>query len=179
MAKSRMASSIAKSPCEIRLATPDDLPGVAALAQVCFPQDNGTAELTELWHRSGMAAYPKTQYFVAVREGCIIGYCSWSFIGGFHSGVIELEQLGVHPDHRNQGVATVMMKEGLTAVRAFLREKTGRELHAIKVDTATDNTAQAMYRRVLGTEVEATLKDFLFGNDEVIMLKRFSIGDKE
>ncbi|MDO8559561.1 MAG: GNAT family N-acetyltransferase [bacterium] len=157
----------------VRPATPNDLPGIVAVAQVCFPQDNGTAALTEAWHRGGMTAYPKTQYFVALRDGRIIGYSSWSFIGGFQAGVVELEQLGVHPDHRNQGVATAMMEQGFAAVQTFVREQVGRELHAIKVDTASDNVAQRAYRKVLGAEVEATLKDFLFGNAEVIMIKRF------
>lgn len=157
----------------IRPATLDDLPAIVGVAQACFPQDYGTQALAEAWHRGGLQAYPKTRYFVAESDGRVVGYASWTFIGGFQSGVMELEQLGVHPDVQRQGIGTALIQQSLPLVRAWLRREVGRELHAIKVDTATDNDAQRLYRKTLGVEVEATLKDFLYGNDEVIMLRRF------
>lgn len=139
----------------------------------CFPQDYRTRELAEAWHRGGLSAYPKTQYFVAERDGRVVGYASWTFIGGFQAGVVELEQLGVHAEHQSQGIGTALIQQSLLLVQSWLQQNAGRKLHAVKVDTATDNDAQRLYRNVLGAEVEATLKDFLYGNDEVIMLKRF------
>lgn len=157
----------------IRPASSDDLFAIVTVAMACFPQDNRTRTLTEDWHRGGLSAFPKTQYFVAEREGAIVGYASWCFIGGFHAGVVELEQLGVHADHQGQGVGTAIIQQSLAHVQSWLQQHVGRSLHAIKVDTATSNEAQRLYRKVLGAEVEATLKNFLFGNDEVIMIKRF------
>lgn len=157
----------------VRPAAPSDLTSIVKVAMACFPQDNRTRELTEAWHRGGLAAYPKTQYFVVERDGHIMGYASWSFIGGFQAGVVELEQLGVHADHQGKGIGTALIEQSLAHVQAWLQQNIGRKLHAIKVDTETNNAAQRLYRKVLGAEVEATLKDFLFGNDEVIMLKRF------
>lgn len=158
----------------VRPATLDDLAAMVAVAMACFPQDNQTRELTEAWHHGGLSAFPKTQYFVAEREGAIVGYASWSFIGGFQAGVVELEQLGVRADHQGQGIGTALIQKSLVQVQAWLKQNVGRTLHAIKVDTATSNEAQRLYRKALGVEVEATLKDFLFGNDEVIMMRRFS-----
>ncbi len=157
----------------VRPATLSDLASIVKVAMACFPQDNGTAALAEAWHRGGMAAFPKVQYFVAERDGQIVGYASWSFIGGFQAGVVELEQVGVLPEARGLGVASTLITESLTAVRSWLKEHVGRDLHAVKVDTSAENIAQRVYRKVLGAEVEAVLKNFLFGNDEVIMIKRF------
>lgn len=161
------------SSCTVRPATIDDLVAIVAVAQACFSQDYRTRELAEAWHRGGLSALPKTQYFVAERDGQVVGYASWTFIGGFQAGVVELEQLGVHGNHQRQGIGTALIQQSLLLVQAWLRREVGRELHAIKVDTATSNDAQRLYRTTLGVEVEATLKDFLYGSDEVIMLKRF------
>lgn len=162
---------------KVHSATLDDLSAIIDVAMACFPQDYRTRELAEAWHRAGLAAHPKMQYFVAVKDTSIVGYCSWTFIGGFQAGVVELEQIGVLPEARGQGVASSLITQSLAAVRAWLQERVGRDLHAIKVDTAMDNEAQQVYRKVLGAEVEATLKDFLYGNDEVIMLRRFAERD--
>lgn len=158
----------------VRPATLADLPAIVEVAIACFPDDNRTRELAESWHRAGLQASPKTQYFLAVTGERIVSYISWTFIGGFQAGVVELEQIGVLPEARGQGVASTLITQSLAAVRVWLKEHVGRDLHAVKVDTATTNIAQRVYRKVLGAEVEATLKDFLFGNDEVIMLRRFS-----
>lgn len=167
-------ANVVKSSCNVRSATIDDLDSIVATAMACFPQDYGTPKLAEAWHRGAMSANPKTQYFVAETDGNITGYISWSFIGGFQSGVIELEQLGVRPENRGKGVGTALVTQSLPIIQAWLQKAVGRKLHAIKVDTATSNDAQQLYRKILGAEVEATLKDFLYGNDEVIMIKRFS-----
>lgn len=158
----------------IRSATVNNVPAVVQVAMLCFPQDYGTPKLAEAWHRGGVSAFPKTQYFVAEVDSQIAGYISWSFIGGFQSGVIELEQLGVSPEHRGKGIGTALITQSLPIIQAWLQQEVGQKLHAIKVDTATGNDAQQLYRKTLGVEVEATLKDFLHGNDEVIMIKRFS-----
>ncbi len=163
----------------VRPATLDDLPAIVVVAMACFPQDYGEKKWAEVWHRGGLSAYPKTQYFVVERDGKVVGYASWSFIGGFQAGVVELEQLGVHDDHQGQGIGTALIQQSLPLVQAWLLENVGRKLHAIKVDTETSNEAQRLYRKVLGAEVEATLKDFLFGNDEVIMIRRFPPENQE
>lgn len=157
----------------VRSATRQDLASIVTVATACFPQDNRTHELTEAWHRGGLSAFPKTQYFVAERDGQVVGYVSWAFVGGFQAGVVELEQLGVGVEHQGQGIGTALVQQSLSAVQSWLQQNVGRKLHAVKVDTATSNEAQRLYRKVLGAEVEATLKDFLFGNNEVIMIKRF------
>ena len=162
-----------KSLCNVRPATMDDLGGIIVVAMACFPQDYGERKWAETWHRGGVSAFPKTQYFVAEADGQVAGYISWSFIGGFQSGVIELEQLGVLLERRGKGIGTALVTESLSLTQAWLQKEVGRKLHAIKVDTATSNDAQQLYRKTLGVEVEATLKDFLHGNDEVIMIKRF------
>jgi ribosomal protein S18 acetylase RimI-like enzyme len=130
--------------------------------------------LAEDWHKAGLAAYPKTLYFVAVNEqDSIGGYISWSFIGGWQSGVIELEQIGVEPDSRGQGVGKILITQSLGEVRKFLRATAGRDVRIIKVDTAATNQAQELYRKTLGAEIEFTIKNYLHNEDEVIMLKRF------
>ncbi|MDD5110764.1 MAG: GNAT family N-acetyltransferase [Patescibacteria group bacterium] len=158
----------------IRAVSSRDLSAIVQVAMACFPQDYGERKWAEAWHRGALSANPKTQYFVAETDGNIAGYISWSFIGGFQAGVIELEQLGVSPDFQGQGIGTKLINESLPQVQAWLKKNIGRELHAVKVDTATSNEAQRLYRKTLGAEVEATLKDFLYGNDEVIMIRRFN-----
>jgi len=68
---------------------------------------------------------------------------------------------------------TKLLTATLERMRGFVRERAGRDLHIVKVDTGGNNAAQHLYQRTLGAEVEATLKDFLYGEDEVIMLKRY------
>ena len=161
-------------PCTIRPATVDDLEAITSIALACFPHDYGARELAAEWHRAGLNAFPKTQYFVAVaHEGAVLGFVSWSCIGGFQSGVLEVEQLGVDPTAQGQGVGTKLLTATLERMRGFVRERAGRDLHIVKVDTGGNNAAQHLYQRTLGAEVEATLKDFHYGEDEVIMLKRY------
>lgn len=159
---------------KIRAVTIEDIETIATIALACFPNDYGSLALAEKWHRAAFTSYPKTQYFVATNEADqAVGYISWSFIGGWQSGTVELEQLGVHPDSQGQGVGKALIIETLPLVKDFLKKEIGRDLHIIKVDTATNNRAQDLYRKTLGAEVEAVFKNYLYGEDEVIMFKRF------
>ena len=160
----------------VHRASLDALADIVKIALACFPKDYGRDDLAEVWHASGLSAYPKTQYFVTVAPGgLIVGFASWSFIGGWQSGVVELEQLGVHPDWQGQGIGSTLINASLKEVKEFLKKTAKRDIRLIKVDTATSNRAQELYRKTLGAEVETVFKNFLYGEDEAIMFKRFDV----
>lgn len=124
------------------------------------------------WISCNFRAFPRMQYFVAKEEEEIIGYILWVEKGGFReAAVLELEQIAVAPNCRSRGVGTKLIEESLKVMRTTLKKRNSK-LKLIEVTTGTDNRAQKLYKKTLGAETEAILKD-LFRGDEVIMFARF------
>lgn len=144
-----------------------DVDGAARVHGLAFPRQSDSRS----WIECNFRAYPRMQYFVAEAAGRIVGYIHWTQKSGFRSEVVlELEQLAVDPTCQGQGVGRQLIVRSLPQVRAQLRER-GASLKHVMVTTRTDNHAQELYRRTLGVEVEAILRD-VYSGDEVLMIAR-------
>lgn len=151
----------------IRAATEKDLRAVAAVHAAAFPR-----QLDSLaWIECNFKAYPRTAYFVAEKDGELIGFIEWIQKSGFRKeAVLELEQLAVQPRFQGQGIGTALIKDSLAQMDRLLKKRNAR-LKSIMVTTRTDNQAQELYRKVLRAEPQAVIKD-LYSADEVILLAR-------
>lgn len=124
------------------------------------------------WTVCNFNSHPRMQYFIAVEDNDILGFILWMEKGGFRkNSVWELEQIAVRKIHQGKGVGKFLINESLNEIKKHLDER-GSKLKLIEVTTSTENDAQHIYRKHLGAEIEATIKDF-FRGDEVIMIKRF------
>jgi ribosomal protein S18 acetylase RimI-like enzyme len=111
------------------------------------------------------------QFFVAEHEGLLVGYIHWTQKSGFRLAVIlELEQMAVHPDFQRCGIGERLIAESLVLVRAQLADR-GAVLKHVIVTTRSDNHSQRLYRKTLGVEIEAVIRD-LYSADEVFMVRR-------
>jgi ribosomal protein S18 acetylase RimI-like enzyme len=151
----------------VRAAAKTDIPAVTAMHAVAFPR-----QLDSLaWIECNFKAYPRIAYFVAEKDGELIGFIEWIQKSGFRKeAVLELEQLAVQPGFQGQGIGTALIKDSLAQMDRLLKKRNAR-LKSIMVTTRTDNQAQELYRKVLRAEPQAIIKD-LYSADEVILLAR-------
>ena len=145
----------------------DDVHAAAAIHEVSFPRQT----LSQDWISANFNAFPKVIPFVAQVDDQIIGYIFWTQKSGFRSEVVlELEQMAVHPDHRGQGIGQKLIEDSVPQVKSYLTTQNSI-LKYVVVTTRADNDAQALYRKTLGAEVEAVIKN-LYSADEVFMVAR-------
>jgi ribosomal protein S18 acetylase RimI-like enzyme len=155
------------SPMIVRKMSPTDVEGVAAVHKVAFTRQTMSRE----WIQANFSAYPRMQFFVAEHEGLLVGYIHWTQKSGFRLAVIlELEQMAVHPDFQRCGIGARLIAESLVLVRAQLADR-GAVLKHVIVTTRSDNHSQRLYRKTLGVEIEAVIRD-LYSADEVFMVRR-------
>lgn len=144
---------------------------VAEIASQCF---KGLKDIKKArkWISCNFKAYPRMKYFVARKDKEILGYILWMEKGGFRKeAVLELEQIAVSPKYQGKGIGAKLIKESLIEIKKDLKKRNSK-LKLIEVTTGTENQAQKLYKKTLGAEPEAVLKNIFRGN-EVIMLKRF------
>lgn len=112
----------------IRRAEERDLDAIAAINSSVFLGDRdrlaGAREWVACWHR----AFPLYQYFVIESEETVVGYAGWQLHGGFHRAepVIELDQIGIHPDHQSKGLAPQLTQHCMRELAAWLKTKNDR-----------------------------------------------------
>ena len=117
------------------------------------------------------AIYPITNFISSLLCKQVIGYIQWSHKSGFRQeAVIELEQIAVLKIKQHQGIGTKLIQESLTDVKNFLKDNNS-VLKSILIFTRSDNHAQALYKKALGAQVIATIKE-LYSADEVLMLAK-------
>ena len=144
-----------------------ELKQVAAVHTQAFPRQQRSKE----WLSCTLKAFPRTLCFVIEQDDQIQGYIIWAQKSGFRPEVaLELEQIAIDPKQQNQGLGQQLILDSLSQVKDYLASSGARVKH-ILVSTRADNHAQAIYRKVLGAEVEATL-NHLFSADEVYMVAR-------
>lgn len=123
------------------------------------------------WLDCTLKAFPRMLSFVATEENVIEGYIIWAQKSGFRpETVLELDQIAVKHAKQRQGVGKALIEDSLPLVRLQLAAQESKLKHAI-VTTRADNHAQALYRKTLGAEVEATITN-LYSADEVVMIAR-------
>jgi ribosomal protein S18 acetylase RimI-like enzyme len=145
-----------------------DIEDTAQVHEAVFPRQL----LSKEWIACNVQAYPRMFYFIAENDnGQIVGFIHWTQKSGFRQHVIlELEQIGVCQDCRGRGLGSRLISETLAHVQATLELRQASIKH-VMVTTRADNSAQRLYRKVLGAEIEATLTD-LYSADEVVMIAR-------
>jgi ribosomal protein S18 acetylase RimI-like enzyme len=157
----------AASTLVVRAGTETDIPAMAGVHAAAFPRQLDSTS----WIECNFRAYPRIAYFVAERDGAVIGFIEWIQKSGFRKEVVlELEQLAVQPRFQGQGIGTALITESIAQMDRMLKKRNAR-IKNILVTTRTDNPAQALYRRVLQAEPQAVIKD-LYSADEVILLVR-------
>ncbi|WP_287008170.1 GNAT family N-acetyltransferase [Legionella sp.] len=144
----------------------EDIKEVAKLHSQAFLRQKNSID----WVRCNFAAFPRIMLFVARDEkDQIVGYIQWIQKSGFRNeSVIELEQIAVLQNKRGKGIGALLIRESVNAIKNYLNDSSSK-LKAILVSTRTDNSAQALYKKVLGAEQVAVIKD-LYSHDEVIMI---------
>jgi ribosomal protein S18 acetylase RimI-like enzyme len=158
-------------PWIVREMTEADIAAAAGIHKAVFNRQLDSVA----WVTCNFRAYPRVLYFVAELNGAVIGFVEWIQKSGFRKEVVlELEQLGIIPDYQGQGVGTALIKKSLGQVSRILKKR-GACIKNIVVTTRTDNHAQRLYRKVLGAEPQAVIKD-LYSADEVIMVARNTKG---
>jgi len=151
----------------VRTLTESDLSDVAEVHARAFPRQGHSRS----WIESNARGYPRMRYFVATKDNRICGYILWAEKSGFRDEVVlELEQIGVLPSHQGRGIGKALILNSLPEVANQLSER-GARLKAVVVTTRADNSAQGLYRKTLGAQVEAVIPN-LYSADEVIMIAR-------
>lgn len=145
----------------------DDLPEVAKIHHEAFPRQLDS----DTWTKGMYASRPVSLGFVAASDQ-IDGFIFWRQISGIRQrAVIELDQLAVGKQARDQGIGRMLVRESFGIVQDVIKER-GAELGAIIVKTGQSNHAQELYQSELGVEPIATI-DGLFTQPEVILVKTF------
>ena len=146
----------------------EDIDAVARIHSQQFPRQRDSLG----WVSSNFAAFPRIMMYVARDEkDKVIGYVQWIHKSGFRKeSVIELEQIAVMKKEQGMGIGSKLIDYSLGSIKGFL-DDTGSTLKAILVSTRTDNEAQNLYRKSLGAEPVAVIKD-LYSHDELIMIAR-------
>lgn len=158
-------------PILIEKARKKHIPQIARINELSFGAHRWNPRLSKKWIHANFKAAPRTQYFVAREGKQVRGFVMWLEKGGFRKeSVWELEQIAVDPNYRRKGIGTRLIKESLPHIQSQLKEQ-GRALKSIEVTTGTGNEAQRLYKRTLGAEPEAVVRD-LFRGDEAIMFAR-------
>lgn len=150
----------------IRRAKPQDLSAIATVYETCFPGERDH----ELWIRSTFLSFPRAVYYVAEKDRCVAGYILWCAKNGFRQNtIVELEQVGVHPDSARQGLGRELIENSFTLLREHLATL-GYEIGAVLVTTSEGHFAEGLYESALGVKRAAVIEDYGSGN-EVILFK--------
>lgn len=155
------------SPALVKPFTQADVASVARVHQHTFPRQRDSLA----WVECNARAFPRVQYYVAERDGQVVGIIQWMQRSGFREQVVlELEQLGVDPAVQGLGIAKALIRDSLPLVRKQIGER-GATLKHVMVSTRADNQARRLYESVLGAREVATVRD-LYSADEVLLVAR-------
>lgn len=148
-----------------------DLSSVSKIVSENFSQLKDIKKAKK-WVGCNFLAFPRTQYFVAKSKKEVMGYILWSEKGGFREeAVFELDQIAVAEKYRGRGIGTALILKSLIELKKYLKKRKSK-LKMVLVSVRKENpTAQALYKKTLGAKVECIIKDYLRG-DEALMIGR-------
>lgn len=111
-----------------RRAEAHDFGAIAAVNARVFLGDKNDPESAKEWMECLLRAYPLYQYYVVEKEGKIVGYAGWQMHGGFRrpEPVVELDQLGIDPDHQGNGLGPRLTEYSMREFAAWMRQKNDR-----------------------------------------------------
>ena len=165
--KNNETKTDSKSVVTVREMRAEDLPLASAVHTQAFTRQTHSYE----WLKCTLNAFPRMLCYVAVQEETVAGYIIWSQKSGFRiEAILELEQIAVMPSSQGQGIGTSLIEHSLQQVKDHLNSQDSRLKHVV-VTTRADNRAQALYKKVLGARVEATITN-LYSANEVFMIAR-------
>ena len=148
----------------VRAAEKNDIAAIAEVYQACFPREKNHV----LWIESSFNTYPRGVYYVVEVEGQVRGYILWCVKNGFREkSIIELEQIGIHPEAAGRGLGKRLMVESLAPFKAHVRRQ-GCDVGAVMVTTSEGNFAEKLYQSTLGVSRAAVISGYGAG-DEVIL----------
>ena len=149
---------------EIRKAENADVENIADVYKACFPKEFDH----KLWIEASFNSYPKGVYYVISIKERICGYILWCVKNGFREKtIIELEQIGIHPDFAGKGAGKKLIQRSIDKFKVHL-SVVGYDVGAVIVTTSEGNFAEQLYQSTLGVVRAAVLTDYGSGN-EIIM----------
>ena len=151
----------------IRQSNKFNLDGIASVYSLCFPREVNH----EMWINSCFNSYPKSVYYVFMDNNDTQAYILWSVKNGFRENtIIELEQLGVHPEHAGNGIGRKLITESLALFKSHVASL---ELNvgAIMVTTSEGNYAEKLYTSTLGVTRNGLIEGYGSGNELVLYKK--------
>ncbi len=159
----------------IRRATEDDLDAIARINAEVFLGDRESPETAREWVACWLRAYPLYQYFVAERNGEVLGYAGWQLHGGFRRAepCFELDQIGVAQDAQGLGIGNRLVRENMrTLVDWCIAHDNRIESHVSFVvwAYALNFNAIDVYRREFSEGVDGMRRQF--GERAEVMLRR-------
>ena len=162
----------------IRKAEASDLERIAAIAVACFSNDfldgnkdkSRQKEYASDWVNNRQNLSPYGMYHVAEIDGEVVGYVFHLMIGGL-SGVVQLEQIGVDPNHRTKGIGTSLILESEKLWKQHIQNKFNQPLSKMILTTSRINDqAHNLYTRC-GFAYETTVKNMYWREAEEIWVK--------
>jgi aminoglycoside 6'-N-acetyltransferase I len=105
---------------EIRIATPDDLGVLVALARAFYDEDGFTTADAELAHNFEVLLHADNAHLVLAKvDGSVSGFALSTTAFVLESGVVaELQDLYVAPSHRAHGVGTALIEDAARWARS-------------------------------------------------------------
>jgi GNAT superfamily N-acetyltransferase len=148
----------------VRAAERTDIAAIAQVYQACFPHEKNHAK----WIEASFNAYPRGVYYVVEVEGQVHGYILWCVKNGFREkSIIELEQIGIHPDAAGKGLGKQLIMESLAPFIAHVRRQ-GCGVGAVMVTTSEGNFAEKLYQSTLGVSRAAVISGYGAGNEVIL-----------
>ncbi len=156
----------------VRVATGDDIQGIAGVYKKCFPSECLHFE----WIQASFNAYPRNIYYVAEidkEDGSteLVGYILWCCKNGFRKKVIvELEQIGVVTEHSGKGWGRQLIEQSKALFEEHIKAM-GLHIGALFVTTREGNYAEKLYCSSMSVEPAAVIENYGSGN-ELILYKK-------
>lgn len=125
---------------ELRQATPDDIPHIAAIKSAVWPDEHN-----KLQHMAAVIAETDHVTVIAFEDGEAAGFAD-GFLTLSASGVLrwELDLLAVHPDFRGRGLAPQLIQVNLEAAR-WTEPKQSRALIQVENSASERSFARCGY----------------------------------
>ncbi|MCW8866277.1 MAG: GNAT family N-acetyltransferase [Colwellia sp.] len=118
-----------------------------------------------------MNSFPKSVYYVYGDEKSIQGYILWSVKNGFRANtIVELDQIGVHPEHAGQGIGKKLISESFKLFKTHVTEL-GYDVGSVMVTTSEGNYAEDLYISTLGVSRNGVISEYGSGNELILFNK--------
>ncbi len=151
----------------IRQANKSDISSISKVYSVCFAEEANH----EIWIYSCMNSFPKSVYYVYGNEKSIQGYILWSVKNGFRTKtIVELDQIGVHPEHAGQGIGRKLITESFKLFTTHITEL-GYNIGSVIVTTSEGNYAEELYKSTLGVSRNGVISEYGSGNELILFNK--------